>query len=42
MRIRLYAPGKLKSPLQAGVDVAGGNNGGGLPGIGLGDPILLP
>ncbi|MFF0234408.1 hypothetical protein [Micromonospora sp. NPDC005254] len=42
LRIQLYAPGKLKSPLQAGVDVAGGNNGGGLSGIGLGDPILLP
>jgi hypothetical protein len=42
MRIQMYAPGKLKSPLQAGVDAAGGGNGGGLPGIGLGDPLLLP
>ncbi|WFE40830.1 hypothetical protein [Micromonospora sp. WMMD998] len=42
LRIQLYAPGKLKSPLQAGADAAGGNNGGGLPGIALGDPTLLP
>lgn len=42
MRIELYAPGELKNPLQAGADAAVGENGGGLPGIGLADPVLLP
>lgn len=42
MRIQIYAPGPLKSPVQAGVDTTGGENGGGLPGIGLADPVLQP
>jgi len=42
LRIELYAPGKLKSALQAGADAAVGENGGGLPGLGLADPLLLP
>lgn len=42
MRIELYAPGELKSPIQAGADSTVGRNGGGLPGVGLGDPMLLP
>jgi hypothetical protein len=42
MRIELYAPGELKNPLQAGADAAVGENGGGLPGVGLADPVLQP
>ena len=42
MRIQMYAPGPLKNPLQAGADSAVGENGGGLPGVALGDPVLLP
>ena len=42
MRIQMYAPGELKSPVQAGADTTQGENGGGLPGIGLADPLLLP
>lgn len=42
LRVELYAPGELKSPLQAGADSAVGDNGGGLPGLGLADPLLTP
>lgn len=42
MRIELYAPSPLKNPIQAGADSTVGRNGGGLPGVGLGDPMLLP
>ncbi|MGZ0153529.1 hypothetical protein ACXJJ3_41130 [Kribbella sp. WER1] len=42
LRVQLYAPGPLKNPIQAGADSAAGRNGGGLPGVALGDPMLLP
>jgi hypothetical protein len=42
LKIKLYAPQRLKSPLEAGADAAGGNNGGELPGVALGDPRLIP
>jgi len=42
MRLQLYSPGPLKSPLAAGADAAVGGNGGGLPGAALCDPIVLP
>jgi len=42
MRIEMFSPGPLKNPMQAGADAAAGVNGGGLPGVALGDPLLLP
>ncbi|MDQ1295307.1 MAG: hypothetical protein QG608_3192 [Actinomycetota bacterium] len=42
LKIKLYPPHRLKSPLEAGADAAGGNNAGGLPGVALGDPRLTP
>lgn len=42
MRIQFFSPGPLKSPLQAGADSAVGENGGGMPGSALADPLLLP
>lgn len=42
MRIQMYAAESLKGPLQAGSDTAAGENGGGLPGVALADPLLLP
>lgn len=42
MRVQMYASGELLSPIEAGVEIAGGNSGGGLPGVGLADPTLLP
>lgn len=42
MRIEMFSAGELKSPIQAGADTAIGENGGGLPGVALGDPLFLP
>ena len=42
LRIQMYSSGQLKSAVQAGADSAVGDNGGGLPGVGLGDPVVLP
>lgn len=42
LRIEMFGSGELKSPLQAGADSAVGDNGGGLPGVALGDPTVLP
>jgi hypothetical protein len=41
LRIRMYAPATLKSPLQAGADAAGGKKSV-LPDSALGHPVLVP
>jgi hypothetical protein len=41
LRIRMYAPATLKSPIQAGADVAGGKKSL-LPDSALGHPVLVP
>ncbi|MGQ4535213.1 hypothetical protein ACUH9Y_09000 [Dermabacteraceae bacterium P13115] len=41
LTVVFYAPGPLKSPLQAGIDTTSGNNGGGLPGVALVEPSLF-
>lgn len=42
MRVELFSASRIKSPVEAGVDTAGGKNGAGLPGLALADPMLLP
>jgi len=42
MRIDLYSPGEIVSPLQCGASTAGGVGCGTMPGAALADPLLLP
>lgn len=42
LRVQLYAAGPLKSAVQSGADSTQGENGGGLPGVALGDPEVQP
>lgn len=42
LTIEFNAPNELKSALSEGAGLAGGNSGGGFPGIALVNPILIP